>query len=176
MTIETTTTTTARIYVGTYHKYSSGSIKGAWVNMSDCADADDFTAACAQIHADESDPEFMFQDWEGIPAGMISESHLNNDFFEWLALDNDDRAMLAVYRDHIDVSGSIEQARRSYYGTHASAEEGAEFMSDESGDLALVPESLRGHIDWKSVVYDLKCGGTSFVEVNGRCWIFTGAY
>lgn len=35
-----------------------------------------FLAACAELHKDEHDPEFMFQDWEGIPAEMISESYI----------------------------------------------------------------------------------------------------
>ena len=60
-----------RVYVGTYGKYNNGSIKGAWLNLADYADKDAFYAACAELHKDESDPEFMFQDHEGIPEGMI---------------------------------------------------------------------------------------------------------
>ena len=175
MNTTTTRTTTARIYVGTYHKYSSGSIKGAWLDMSDYSDAYEFTAACAQLHADESDPEFMFQDWEGVPAGMISESHLSDDFFEWINLDDADRDLLAVYRDHIDQCGDIDDAREAYRGTYSSAEDAAYSLYEESGTLALVPDSLRGHIDWKSVVYDMKCSGTSLVEVNGQTMMFDGA-
>jgi len=48
-----------RIYVGTYAKYNSGSIKGQWLNLKDYSDKDDFLAACRELHKDESDPEFM---------------------------------------------------------------------------------------------------------------------
>lgn len=67
----------ARVYVGTYHKYNSGSIEGAWLSLSDYANRDEFYAACRKLHKDEADPEFMFQDWEGVPSWMIGESHID---------------------------------------------------------------------------------------------------
>lgn len=66
--------TTARIYVGTYAKYNSGSLQGAWLDLSDYADAAEFMAACKELHKDEADPELMFQDYEGFPEDMYGES------------------------------------------------------------------------------------------------------
>lgn len=57
----------ARIYVGTYAKYSNGSLQGEWVELSDFYDLDDFMERCAKIHEDEEEPEYMFQAWEEIP-------------------------------------------------------------------------------------------------------------
>ncbi len=57
----------ARIYVGTYAKYSNGSLQGEWVELSDFYDLDDFMERCAEIHEDEEEPEYMFQAWEEIP-------------------------------------------------------------------------------------------------------------
>lgn len=54
----------ASVYVGTYAKYNAGSIYGDWLMLSDYADIEDFYEACRELHADEEDPEFMFQDWE----------------------------------------------------------------------------------------------------------------
>ncbi|MNL78164.1 Antirestriction protein (ArdA) [compost metagenome] len=59
----------ARIYVGTYAKYNDGSIAGGWLDLSDYSNKDEFYQACTQLHADEEDPEFMFQDYENIPEG-----------------------------------------------------------------------------------------------------------
>lgn len=72
----------ARIYVGTYAKYNDGSIFGKWFDLSDFSDKDDFMTACAELHKDEEDPEFMFQDWENIPDDLICESWLSDNFFE----------------------------------------------------------------------------------------------
>lgn len=67
----------ARVYVGTYHKYNSGSLAGKWLTLADYANRDEFYAACRELHKDEADPEFMFQDWEGVPSWMIGESHID---------------------------------------------------------------------------------------------------
>src|SRR5690349_16831915 len=62
---EKASSTAPRVYVGTYAKYNNGSIAGAWLDLEDYADKDSFLAACAELHKDEDDPEFMFQDFEG---------------------------------------------------------------------------------------------------------------
>lgn len=70
----------AQIYVGTYAKYNGGSIFGEWLILSDYYDKEEFYEACRQLHADENDPEFMFQDHENIPEGLIGESWLSDNF------------------------------------------------------------------------------------------------
>lgn len=71
-----------RVYVGTYAKYNDGNIFGKWLEISDYADKDEFYQACRELHKDEDDPEFMFQDWENIPSGFICECGLNDDLFK----------------------------------------------------------------------------------------------
>lgn len=67
----------ARVYVGTYGKYNSGSIAGAWIDLDKCATYADFLSKCRAVHKNERDPEFMIQDSEGFPDGM--------DCMEWLS-------------------------------------------------------------------------------------------
>jgi len=69
-----TMTTTASLYVGTYAKYNNGDLTGAWLRLEDYSDAEAFLSACAVLHSDEADPEFMFQDYEGFPSSFYSES------------------------------------------------------------------------------------------------------
>ncbi|HCO66571.1 MAG TPA: antirestriction protein, partial [Dysgonomonas sp.] len=57
----------AKVYVGTYKKYNEGSIFGKWLDLADYTDKEEFLQDCAELHEDEEDPEFMFQDWEYIP-------------------------------------------------------------------------------------------------------------
>ena len=94
----------AAVYVGTYRKYNEGSIKGKWLKLEDYADYEDFLKAAQELHADEEDPELMFQDFEGFPRHYYNESSLDKDLWDWLALDEDDRELLEVYIDEVKSS------------------------------------------------------------------------
>ena len=61
------------LYVGTYAKYNDGSIFGKWLNLSDYSDSSEFFEACKELHKDEEDPEYMFQDHENVPSHLYSE-------------------------------------------------------------------------------------------------------
>ena len=63
----------ASVYVGTYGKYNGGSIAGKWLKLSKYESKNEFLQACRRLHKDESDPEFMFQDFENIPDSMVEE-------------------------------------------------------------------------------------------------------
>lgn len=75
-----------RIYCGTYHKYNSGSLKGEWIDLTDFADKDEFYEYCAELHSDEDDPEFMFQNYEhpDIFGDMISEGGMDDQVFKMI--------------------------------------------------------------------------------------------
>lgn len=161
----------ARIYVGTYAKYNSGSIKGAWLDLEDYSDRDEFYAAANELHADESDPELMFQDWEDIPDSMVSESHVDAEVWEWLELDEDDRNILAAYREGVDSSGTFEQARDAFMGTARDEEDFAQNYADEIGatnDGASWPHSC---IDWERAARELFMD-LSGVEYGGQLYVF----
>jgi len=75
-----------KLYVGTYAKYNRGSLAGAWLNLDDYRNADEFAAACRRLHRDERDPEFMFQDVETDPGadwqeGLYSESGIPREYW-----------------------------------------------------------------------------------------------
>lgn len=158
-----------RIYVGTYAKYNSGSIAGAWLDLEDYSDADTFFEACRELHADEADPELMFQDWENIPSGMISESHLNAEIWNWLDLDNDEKELLLVYREHIDQCATLEQAQDAYSGTYDSADDAAEDIFRQCNDI---PTELENYIDWKAIARDMSYDGYVFCHHDGAIWTF----
>lgn len=75
----------ASVYVGTYGKYNSGSIAGKWLKLSKYESKNEFFQACRRLHKDESDPEFMFQDYENIPESMIDESFICDEI--WTVLE-----------------------------------------------------------------------------------------
>lgn len=125
-----------RIYVGTYAKYNSGNLDGAWFDLSDYSDKAEFIHACMDFHNTESDPEFMFQDWENIPAHLISESHINDDVFHLVNMDEDDREMLEAYMAYSDSATTLEEARDAYQGTYESGAAFAEEWVVESGAIS----------------------------------------
>ena len=125
---------TAKIYVGTYRKYNDGSIKGKWLDLSDYLDADEFYTACKELHKDESDPEFMFQDWENIPENFICESSLDEDFWEYQeAIEN-----YFVVRQTGIASPSD---RTEYFGRFSTEKEANEWI-DDAVDTCLSNESF----------------------------------
>jgi len=159
----------ARIYVGTYAKYNAGSIKGAWLDLEDYADRDAFLEACRELHRDEQDPEFMFQDFEGFPRSFYNESSAPPDeLWDWLKLDEDEQELLAIYQDHIDSEGNIDTARDAFMGKYDSEEDWAANWLEDVGSLQEVPEHLRNYIDYKAYARDARLGGdVSFVRHDG---------
>lgn len=72
----------AKVYVGTYGKYNNGSLFGAHGStFRTIRTRKNFYEACRELHKDEEDAEYMFQDWENVPEGLIGESWISENFF-----------------------------------------------------------------------------------------------
>nr|WP_262916988.1 antirestriction protein ArdA [Chryseobacterium cucumeris] len=89
------------IYVGTYSKYNNGSLYGKWLNLSDYSDYDELLTAMYELHSDESEPEFMFQDYENCSffekLGLIGESYVSNEISEIAGQINDSGHDLEIF-------------------------------------------------------------------------------
>ena len=72
----------AAVYCGTYKKYNEGSLDGGWLYLGRYQNSAAFLEACKKLHADESDPEFMYQDSEYLPDEFYSESCIYPEVFE----------------------------------------------------------------------------------------------
>lgn len=99
------------VYVGTYGKYNDGSIEGKWLCLSDYSDKADFYKACHELHRDESDPEFMFQDWEYIPDKMIGECFISGywwDIYHACEGDEDKITLLVDYLENYICSFNLK--------------------------------------------------------------------
>jgi antirestriction protein len=169
----TTERSAARIYVGTYAKYNSGSIKGAWLDLEDYADKDAFLAAARALHSDEADPELMFQGWEGIPEGMVSESHIDEGVWEWLALGEDQRTIVAAYRCGADTTDAIGVILDSFQGAHDSERDWAYGYVDSTGMLEGVPEFARNYFDYTAFARDAFMGDVVGVRYEGHLYVFS---
>jgi antirestriction protein len=169
---------TPRIYVGTYAKYNNGSLEGDWLDLTDYDSKEDFYKACAELHKDESDPEFMFQDREGIPECMVSESWIADNFWEYLEamedLHDHEKEAFQLWLDNEshdlskeDVSDLIEDFRESYQGHYRGGmEQYAEQCVDE-GLYGEIPDSIVAYIDYEKIARDYEASG-EFWESDGH--------
>ena len=153
----------ASIYVGTYGKYNSGSLFGKWLDLSDYSDKEEFLEACRELHKDEEDAEYMFQDHENIPSCFISESWLSDKFFEvrdeiekmdetqqeaffaWCGYKSSDLSKE-------DVTDLISSFENEYQGQYKDEEDFAYGMVEECYDL---PEFAKTYFDYEKFARDL---------------------
>lgn len=158
-------TTTPVVYVGTYHKYNCGSIFGKWFDLTEFDSKEDFIGACHELHANEHDPELMFQDWEGIPSQFASESSVEWAFVEgYRRAEEEGRA--AAFFAWADYTGDSDYDAfdDAYRGEAASEEDYAYEFVQDTGLICDVPESLRMYFDYEAYARDLFSSGLVFVD------------
>ncbi|WP_455499588.1 antirestriction protein ArdA [Butyricimonas virosa] len=162
----------AAIYVGTYHKYNCGSIEGRWMNLSDYSDKEEFLEACANLHSDEEDPEFMFQDWENIPEVFIGESWLSEKFFEVRdkmdEMDESKQKAFSAWLDYYsfdiakkDIDDLVRDFQDQYLGEYDSEEDFAEECVRTMEDLS---DFARSYFDYGAYARDLFMDGYDYVD------------
>ena len=134
----------AKVYVGTYAKYNNGSLSGAWLDLSDYSDKEEFYEACRELHKDEEDAEYMFQDWENVPEGLIGESWISENFF----------ALRDAVEDlsEEDADDLVRDFRDEYQGEYDDEEDFAYEIIEECYDL---PEFAKTYFDYEKFARDL---------------------
>ena len=150
----------AAIYVGTYKKYNEGSLFGEWMKLSDYADKDEFYKACAELHKDEEDPEFMFQDWEYIPDSLIGESWVSAKAWDLMNADEDDLEIVTHYLnacsididDYDDIDDLVEEAKDKFVGHYESLEDIGREMADS---CERIPQWIERYFDYESYGRDI---------------------
>lgn len=154
-----------KVYVGTYRKYNGGSLYGAWLDLEDYADYDEFIEACRRLHKDESDPEFMFQDMEYVPDIFGGESWLSPEIFDYIhENDNYDFDLKYAVAEHCDnreeYFSRIEDVR-IYSGCNDMADV-AEMFIDECGGLGqLSTETIEQYFNFERFGRDCSFDGPS---------------
>lgn len=151
----------AKVYVGTYRKYNEGSIFGKWLDLSDYSDKDEFLQACAELHADETDPEFMFQDFENIPDCFISESYISENLFEFISrideIDNIEAFETFLNWKGYDLENDDFDSIKSSFeddfcGEYSSEEDYAYEVVEQCYEL---PEFAQTYFDYEKFARDL---------------------
>ena len=146
------------LYCGTYGKYNSGNLGGMWVHPYTFDSYEDFKTFCLAIHADEEDPELMFQDFANIPDSLYHESMGEDEFnkiAEYCEL-CDDYSVSAV-DDFLEWSSSDDLSRMhdAYVGVYDSEEDFAEEIVSDCYDLDNMMGSLACYFDYEKFARDL---------------------
>lgn len=160
---------TPAVYVGTYRKYNNGSLNGMWVDISSFDSHREFIEFCLNLHADEDDPELMFQDYVNFPRELYSENCLDEDAFKqikWYA--EQPRVMRAAIKDFIEEFGAedIESFENRYEGDFSSEEDCARQLVDTNFNLDEMLGDLAGYFDYKR--YSEMLFSTTCAFRNGR--------
>ncbi len=138
---------------------------GKWFDLTDFDDEDEFYDACRALHAAEDDPEFMFQDWEGIPSQFASESSVKWAFIEAFRQAQDEgRAAAFVAWAEYTGECDYDAFDDAYCGEAESEEDFAYGFVEDHGLLNEVPESLRVYFDYEAYARDLFSSGYVFHE------------
>ena len=153
------------LYCGTYGKYNSGNLSGMWVDLSTFDDYEEFVNFCYAIHADEEDPELMYQDYENIPGSLyheiMGEEGFNNiakycelcdeysveavdDFLEW------------------DSTEDLDNMHDAYVGVYDSREDFAREIVNDCYDLENMMGNLACYFDYEAFARDLFMGDYYF--------------
>ena len=153
------------LYCGTYGKYNSGNFSGMWVNVSTFDDYEDFENFCLAIHADEEDPEIMYQDFENMPDSLYHESMGEKEFNkieEYCEL-CDEYSVEAV-DDFLewDSTEDLDNMHDAYVGVYESREDFAREIVSDCYDIENIMGNLACYFDYEAFARDLFMGDYYF--------------
>ena len=146
------------LYCGTYGKYNSGNLSGMWVDLSTFDDYEEFINFCKAIHADEEDPELMYQDYENMPGSLYHESMGEEGFnkiAEYCEL-CDDYSVSAV-DDFLEWYSpeDLDNMHDAYVGVYDSREDFAREIVSDCYDLEKMMGDLSYYFDYEALARDL---------------------
>ena len=161
--METVTLSEARVYVGTYNKYNSGSLFRQVVRPFRLFGQGRIYGSVPGTAQGRPRPEFMFQDYENIPEALISESWLSDKFFELRdaieKLSETQQEAFFVWCDHHnndiseeDADDLISSFEDEYQGEYKDEEDYAYEIVEECYDL---PEFAKTYFDYSAFARDL---------------------
>ena len=153
------------LYCGTYGKYNSGNFSGMWLNVSTFDDYEDFENFCLAIHADEEDPEIMFQDGENIPDSLCCES-MGEEGFNKIAkyCELCDEYSVEAVDDFLewDSTEDLDNMHDAYVGVYDSREDFAREIVSDCYDIENIMGNLACYFDYEAFARDLFMGDYYF--------------
>lgn len=153
------------LYCGTYGKYNTGNFRGMWVDLSTFNSYEDFINFCKAIHADEEDPELMFQDGENIPDSLCSESMGEDEFNNLLKYcDLCNEYNVFAVDDFLEFYSpeDLDNMPGAYVGVYDSEEDFAREIVNERYDIDKMMGDLAYYFNYEALTRDLFVGDYHF--------------
>ena len=117
-----------------------------WIDLSTFENYHDFMEFCYRLHANESEPELMFQDYEHYPEQWYCEGCMGEATFdkikEYAALGELQREAYEAYLTYWD-DGTLDDFHERYEGSYESPEDFAEHLCEECGYFKNLPAWLQ---------------------------------
>ena len=144
------------VYCGTYGKYNGGSLYGMWIDLTTFFDYDDFMEFCYNLHADEDDPELMFQDYENFPSRWYSESCFGEEMFDRIIeyANHDDREAVDAFLSYF-CDDELSKFDEMYIGRFDGEVDFAYHIIEECYDIERTMGNLSFYFDYEKFARDL---------------------
>ena len=146
------------LYCGTYGKYNSGNFNGMWVNVSTFDSYEDFLNFCKAIHADENDPELMYQDFANIPDSLYHESMGEEEFNNLLKYcELCDEYNVSAVDDFLEWFSpeDLDNMHDAYAGVYDSEEDFAREIVNDCYDIEKMMGDFADYFDYEAYARDL---------------------
>ena len=145
-----------RIYVACLAAYNNGPLHGAWIDADQSADAirDEIRAMLASSPIPGAE-EWAIHDYEDFGGIQLAEYEGIDRVAEIAALLVEYGEPFGAWADYYGNAVSAEEFRDAYRGEYESEEAYAEWLVDDTGILAEVPETLRCYFDYGRFARDL---------------------
>ena len=153
------------LYCGTYGKYNSGNLGGMWVNVSTFESYEDFENFCKAIHADEEDPELMYQDFVNMSRSLYHESMGEEEFNNLLEYcELCDEYNVSAVDDFLEWFSpeDLDRMDDAYVGVYDSKEDFAREIVSDCYDIEKMMGNLAYYFDYEAFARDLFMGDYHF--------------
>ncbi len=146
------------LYCGTYGKYNSGNFNGMWVNVSTFDSYEDFVNFCKAIHADEDDPELMYQDFANMPDCLYHESMGEKGFEKIMEYcEMCDEYCVSAVEDFLEFYSpeDLDRMQDAYAGVYDSEEDFARETVNDCYNIEKMMGDLACYFDYEAFARDL---------------------
>lgn len=156
-----------KIYVGTYKKYNEGNLFGRWMDLEYYSNKEAFIKECKRLHSDESNPELMFQDYEGIHKSLINESYIDDEIYNYIELCNEKgKENIDCLLDN-NIPMDTEFTVIDTSGAYSSKEESLGYYLIEDCGYLEIPENIKYYFDYELYGKDAMIEGNFLENSDG---------
>ena len=149
--------------------YRDGNLSGQWIDLTTFSDYDEFRDYCYALHADEEDPELMFQDYENFPSDYYDEC-MGEDEFDKIQqyvemCEKHKQEAVDAYLS-LTCGDDLDGFEEAYQGEWDSEEDFAEHLVEECyfDDLNGLSDLIRNNIDWRGIAREIFMDGYEYED------------